>query len=57
MDEFIGKMEAKGYTLYPGKGDLRTKNMFQIANMGEVNEDMCIDLLKVMAETINELTI
>ena len=57
MDKFIGKMEAKGYTLYPGKGDLRTKNMFQIANMGEVNEDMCIDLLKVMAETINELTI
>ena len=57
MDEFIGKMEVKGYTLYPGKGDLRTKNMFQITNMGEVNEDMCIDLLKVMAETINELTI
>ena len=57
MDEFIGKMEAKGYTLYPGKGDLWTKNMFQIANMDEVNEDMCIDLLKVMAETINELTI
>jgi len=57
MDEFIGKMEVKGYTLYPGKGDLRTKNMFQIANMGDVNEGMCFDLLKVMAETINELII
>jgi 2-aminoethylphosphonate-pyruvate transaminase len=57
MDEFIGKMEAKGFTLYPGKDDLKERNMFQIANMGEVNEDMCFDLLKVMAETINELTI
>ena len=57
MDEFIGKMEVKGFTLYPGKGDLKARNMFQIANMGEVNEDMCFILLKVMAETINELTI
>ena len=57
MEEFIQKMEIKGFTLYPGKGDLMERNMFQIANMGNVNEEMCAVLLKVIAETINELTI
>ena len=56
MDEFIRQMEVKGCTLYLGKGKLKARNMFQIANMGEMNEDMCFDLLKVIAETINELT-
>ncbi len=56
MEQFIEKMEIKGFTLYPGKGDLKAKNMFQIANMGKVNEEMCLELLKVLSETIDELT-
>lgn len=55
MEEFIGKMEDRGFTLYPGKGVLKAKNMFQIANMGEVNEEMCGYLLKAIKETIDEL--
>lgn len=55
LDVFIEKMEDRGFTLYPGKGVLKAKNMFQIANMGEVNEEMCVYLLKVMKETIDEL--
>jgi len=55
VDEFIEKMEVKGFTLYAGKGELKKNNMFQIANMGKVNEEMCGGLLKVIEETINEL--
>jgi len=57
MGAFIQKLEDKGFTVYPGKGPLLEKNMFQIANMGEVNEEMCVDFLKVIAETINEFTV
>ncbi len=55
LEAFIDAMEHRGFTLYPGKGILKEKNMFQIANMGEVNEDMCAYLLKALAETIAEL--
>lgn len=55
MDEFIRVLENKGYTLYPGKGVLRGSNMFQIANMGEVDEKMCLELLQVIKESIDEL--
>jgi len=55
LEAFIDTMERRGFTLYPGKGPLKEKNMFQIANMGEVDEDMCADLLKTLAETIEEL--
>jgi 2-aminoethylphosphonate-pyruvate transaminase len=54
MVGFIGKMEEKGFTVYPGKGPLKPKNMFQIANMGEINEEMCHVFLKTMQETLAE---
>ena len=52
MVTFIGKMEEKGFTVYAGKGPLKPKNMFQIANMGEINEEMCHTFLTVMKETL-----
>lgn len=52
MAKFIKKMEEKGFTVYAGKGPLKPKNMFQIANMGEINEDMCNVFLKTMKETL-----
>ncbi len=55
LEAFIDAMERRGFTLYPGKGILKEKNMFQIANMGEVNEEMCSHLLKAMAEIIEAL--
>jgi 2-aminoethylphosphonate-pyruvate transaminase len=54
MADFIGKMEKKGFTVYAGKGPLKPQNMFQIANMGEVNEEMCHVFLKTMEETLAE---
>jgi 2-aminoethylphosphonate-pyruvate transaminase len=54
MVDFIGKMEEKGFTVYAGKGPLKPQNMFQIANMGEVNEEMCHVFLKTMEETLAE---
>ncbi len=46
MSNFINKLEDEGFTVYSGKGPLKEKNMFQIANMGEINEEMCRLFLK-----------
>lgn len=54
MAEFVGKMEAKGFTVYPGKGPLKPKNMVQIANMGEIDEEMCHLFLETMKQTLSE---
>ena len=54
-EKFIDTMEEKGFTVYAGKGPLKPKNMFQIANMGEVNEEMCSIFLKTMQQTLSEL--
>ncbi len=51
---FVGRLDEKGYTVYPSKRHLKEKGMFQIANMGEINEEMCRDLLKAMAQTLEE---
>ena len=56
LNAFIGKLEEKGFTVYPGKRHLKQQNMFQIANMGDINEDICHAFLKAMAETLKELT-
>lgn len=45
-------MEEKRFTVYAGKGPLKPKNMFQIANMGDINEKMCNVFLKTMKETL-----
>lgn len=52
MEAFIATLESKRITIYPGKGPLKPKNMFQIANMGEINEELCQTFLKVMKETL-----
>ena len=54
MAGFIAKMEKKGFTVYAGKGPLAPQNMFQIANMGEIDEEMCHVSLKTMEETLTE---
>ena len=54
MADFIGAMEEKGFTVYAGKGPLKPQNMFQIANMGEIDEEMCHIFLKTMEETLAE---
>ena len=55
LEVFIQGLDDRGYTVYPGKRHLKQKNMFQIANMGQVYEDMCHSFLKAMAETLEGL--
>ena len=40
-DELIQALEDRKYTIYAGKGPLKEKNMAQVANMGQITEDMC----------------
>ncbi len=55
LEVFIQKMDDKGYTVYPGKRHLKERSMFQIANMGQIDEDMCQQFLKAMEEVFEEL--
>lgn len=55
LEAFIQRLEDKGYTVYPGKRHLRERNMFQIANMGQIYEEMCHSFLEAMAETLEEM--
>ncbi len=52
VTEFLDKMEEEGYVLYPGKGKYFEENMFQIANMGNIEIQECHNLMKVMEEQI-----
>jgi 2-aminoethylphosphonate-pyruvate transaminase len=52
QDDFITQLEEKGFTVYRGKRHLKAKNIFQIANMGAITEDMCHELLNVMTDTL-----
>jgi len=51
---FIEAMERKGYTFYLGKGDYAKQGMIQIANMGEIYEQDCREMLKVLKATLAE---
>lgn len=48
VHDFIDKMEEEGYVLYLGKGPFLEKNMFQIANMGQIFPDDCRGFVKVL---------
>ena len=52
IDTFISTMEERGYVLYLGKGPLLERNMFQIANMGQIYPQDCKDFLKIMKEVL-----
>ncbi|MDR0840056.1 MAG: aminotransferase class V-fold PLP-dependent enzyme [Christensenellaceae bacterium] len=48
LSAFIAAMEARGYTLYKGKGKFEAMGMFQIANMGEIYEADCFEFLDAL---------
>lgn len=54
LADFVSKLNEKGYTVYPGKRHLKEKRMFQIANMGEIDKQMCRGFLNAMAQTLEE---
>lgn len=55
LNEFLAKLEEKGYVVYSGKGKYVEMGMFQVANMGEIYPADCEKFLAVLKETINEL--
>ena len=44
---FLDAMEERGYTFYIGKGDYAKQGMIQVANMGEIYEQDCYNMLEV----------
>ena len=45
--KFLDEMILRGYTFYIGKGDYGRQGMIQIANMGEIYEQDCRNMLEV----------
>jgi len=52
---FIDQLDEKGFVVYPGKQHLFDQNMFQIANMGQIQIEDCQVFMKVMEETLVEM--
>jgi len=55
LRKFISKMYEDGYVVYPGKGPLLKRNMFQVANMGMIFPEDCYEFNGVMEKVFNEL--
>ncbi len=52
---FLDEMEVRGYTFYIGKGDYAKQNMIQVANMGEIYEQDCYNMLEVFGVVLNKM--
>jgi len=52
--DFINEMEDQGYVLYPGKGSLLEKNLFQIANMGQIYPKDCEAIIEVIGKVLQK---
>ncbi len=48
INRFLSEMEKAGYVLYLGKGPLLERNMFQIANMGQIFPEDSTIFMKVL---------
>ena len=48
-------MIKRGYTFYIGKGEYGKHGMIQIANMGEIYEQDCYNMLEVFALVLNRM--
>ena len=53
--EFLDEMEKRGYTFYIGKGDYAKQGMIQVANMGEIYEQDCENMLEVFGLVLKML--
>jgi len=52
---FIDAMILRGYTFYIGKGDYGKQGMIQIANMGEIYQQDCYNMLEVLALVLKQM--
>lgn len=55
VDDFLDKMDSEGYVLYKGKGPLIDKNLFQVANMGQIFPDDCREFIRVLENVLREM--
>ena len=55
VQPFLEEMERRGYVFYIGKGDYAKQNMIQIANMGEIYEQDCVNMLEVLKSCIDAM--
>ena len=53
--KFLDEMEKRGYTFYIGKGDYGKNGMIQVANMGEIYEQDCYNMLEVFKTVLKEM--
>lgn len=52
---FLDEMVKRGYTFYIGKGDYGKQGMIQIANMGEIYEQDCYNMLEIFALVLEKM--
>ena len=52
--DFINEMDNEGYVVYLGKGSLLKRNLFQVANMGQIFPEDCREFLKVLKRILRE---
>ncbi len=50
---FVNEMYRRGYVIYLGKGPLLKKNMFQIANMGNIHPEDCYRFVEVFNDVLD----
>ena len=55
VKKFLAEMEKRGYTFYIGKGAYGDQGMIQIANMGEIYEQDCYNMLSMVKSCIEDM--
>jgi len=55
LARFIDELDGRGYVVYPGKGDLYDRGMFQVGNMGEIHSEDCHELLRILRSTLADV--
>lgn len=54
VKDFINEMENEGYTLYLGKGPLLKRNLFQVANMGQIFPEDCKEFIRILERVLRK---
>ncbi len=57
VHKFLDNMKNRGYELYIGKGKYEKMGMFQIANMGNISEKDCYELLTQLEICLEKMCI
>ncbi len=55
VNELLKEMEKRGYVFYEGKGRFREQNAFQIANMGSLDRNDCLEMCGVFESVLKNL--